>query len=94
MYYVYIITNHTHSTLYTGVTHDMQSRLWQHINIDGIGFANKFNCYKVVYCEHTETLDSALAREIQIKKWARKKKEWLIEMHNPDWLDLSLEWEY
>jgi len=92
MYYVYILSNHTNTTLYTGMTHDLKKRLWEHKNSDIESFANKFRCYKVVYFEPVESFDSALAREYQIKKWARVKKEKLIEMKNPDWLDLSLDW--
>jgi putative endonuclease len=37
-------------------------------------------------------VNSAIAREKQIKGWLRKKKVALIESLNPDWRDLSEDW--
>lgn len=34
----------------------------------------------------------AFEREKQIKRWRRSKKEWLIDMLNPERIDLSKEW--
>jgi len=39
----------------------------------------------------TEVTD-AIAREKQLKRWSRKKKEWLIEKYNPKWEDLFLKY--
>ena len=47
-----------------------------------------------MYFEETIDVLSAIAREKQLKKWRRDKKEFLINQMNPDWKDLSLEWEF
>ena len=48
----------------------------------------KYNVDKLVYFEQTENVMSALEREKQLKKWNRNKKKKLIEMKNPEWIDL------
>jgi predicted GIY-YIG superfamily endonuclease len=44
-----------------------------------------------VYFETTPDIRAAIAREKQIKKWSRRKKEVLIEAVNPEWRDLAAE---
>jgi putative endonuclease len=36
---------------------------------------------------------TALEREKEIKKWRREKKNNLVEKRNPEWKDLSTEWQ-
>ena len=92
-YYVYIVSNKTDSTVYIGMTHDLEKRLYEHKNHLAKGsFTDKYNCYKLVYYEWIDDYDSALAREKQIKKWNRNKKNKLINSINPEWKDLSLKW--
>lgn len=87
-YYVYILTNKS-KTLYTGITNDLNRRLYEHkiklIN----GFTKKYNLDILVYFEMFNNPDDAIRREKQIKGWLRKKKIALIESMNPDWKDLS-----
>ena len=90
-YYVYILTNSTR-TLYVGVTNDLERRLAQHKSRLGPGFTSKYNVNWLMYYEQTSDVESALAREKQIKAWRRSKKVELIEAMNPGWRDLSLEW--
>ncbi len=47
----------------------------------------------LVYYEEFSQVASALTREKEIKGWRREKKLKLILVENPDWLDLSLEWQ-
>ena len=86
-YCVYIMTNHSR-TLYIGVTGRLEGRVWEHKNKAAEGFTKKYNINKLVYFEQTENIDSALAREKQLKGWTRKKKIALIEKENPEWRDL------
>jgi len=91
-YFVYILSNFTKTTLYIGVTNDIQRRIFEHRNI-GIGsFSSKYKTHFLVYYEHTNDIYSALMREKQLKKWRREKKDYLIEQMNPEWKDLSKEW--
>ncbi|HMR99963.1 MAG TPA: GIY-YIG nuclease family protein [Anaerolineales bacterium] len=90
-YFVYIMTNRS-KTLYTGVTNNLERRVFEHKNKLVAGFTSKYNITKLVYYEETSDVHSALAREKQIKGWLRAKKVALIEDENPEWNDLSLEW--
>ena len=54
--------------------------------------ASKYDINWLVYYEQIADVESALAREKQIKAWRRSKKVALIEEMNPRWRDLSLEW--
>jgi putative endonuclease len=87
IYYVYITTNPTRSTLYIGVTNDIGKRLQQHYENRGNqeSFPGRYYCYNLVYCEVHEDVECAIEREKEIKKWRREKKVKLIEEQNPDW---------
>ena len=91
-FFVYIITNKNHTVLYTGVTNDLQRRMYEHQNGLTPGFASKYRCKKLVFWEATLSVDSAIAREKQIKSGSRRKKLDLIKAMNPQWLDLSEAW--
>jgi len=91
-YYVYILTNKNNTVLYTGVTNNLERRLYEHKNKLIDGFTKKYNINKLVFYEITNDINSAIAREKQIKGWLRIKKIKLIEMMNPNWEDLSAEW--
>ena len=78
-------------TLYTGVTSDLPQRVWQHKTDSLEGFTKRYQVHMLVYCEYHPDMNSAIAREKQIKKWRRDKKIALIESANPEWLDLSNE---
>jgi putative endonuclease len=90
-YYVYNMTNHSR-TLYTGVTNNLQRRVYAHKHKLVPGFTSKYNITKLVYYEEGNDVNAALAREKQIKGWLRAKKIALIESINSEWKDLSLEW--
>jgi len=79
-------------TLYTGVTNDLQRRVYEHKNKLVAGFTSNYNINKLVYLEETSDVTDAIAREKQIKGWTRAKKIALIESENPEWIDLSAEW--
>jgi putative endonuclease len=90
-YYVYIMTNKS-KTLYTGVTNNLERRVYEHKHRLIPGFTSKYNITKLVYYEEGNDVHIALTREKQIKGWLRAKKIALIESVNPEWKDLSLEW--
>jgi len=90
-YYVYIMTNKSR-TLYTGVTNNLERRVYEHKNKLVAGFTSKYNITQLVHYEETNDVQVALAREKQIKGWLRSKKIALIESTNPEWKDLSLDW--
>ena len=89
-YFVYILANQTNVTIYTGVTNDLQRRLWEHRNhADPNSFTAKYHVDKLVWYETAPSAEGAIAREKQIKSWSRSKKNRLIEGRNPRWEDLS-----
>lgn len=92
MYYVYILTNQYNTVLYTGVTNNLERRLYEHKNKLINGFTKKYNVDKLVYFEQTDNINSAITREKQIKGWIRKKKDELIASINAEWKDLSEDW--
>jgi putative endonuclease len=82
------MTNRHNTVLYTGVTGDLPRRVYEHKNGLGGIFTRKYNICKLVYYEMTESVESAIAREKQIKGGSRKKKVDLIHSLNPIWNDL------
>ncbi len=91
-YYVYIMASRSR-VLYAGVTNDLQRRVEQHKQKVVEGFTQKYNVTQLVYYEMTNDIHVALNREKEIKGWLRKKKIALIESVNPQWKDLSEEWD-
>jgi len=88
-YSVYIITNRYNTVLYTGVTNDLNRRVYEYKNHLIKGFTAKYNVEKLVYYESTPDIYAAIQREKQIKGGSRKKKIDLIEGLNSEWRDLS-----
>ena len=93
MNYVYILSNWDDSVLYIGVTSNLPKRLYEHRNGLADGFTKKYNVHKLLYYEETSYMRSALEREKQLKMWTRAKKNALIQTRNPNWKDLSVDWD-
>ncbi|VAX15074.1 Excinuclease ABC, C subunit-like [hydrothermal vent metagenome] len=91
-YYVYIMTNKNNTVLYTGVTNNLEKRVYEHKEKINPGFTAKYNICKLVYYEDSGDIRYAIQREKQIKAGSRKKKVDLVEKCNSNWKDLSLEW--
>ena len=89
VFYVYILTNTHHNVLYTGVTNDLERRCFEHKQKKIKGFTQKYNVDKLIYFERFDSIDSAIAREKQIKGYSREKKLALINQFNNDWKELS-----
>ncbi|MEN8134482.1 MAG: GIY-YIG nuclease family protein [Thermodesulfobacteriota bacterium] len=89
MYYVYLRTNWNNEVMYVGMTNDLERRIFEHKIKAVKGFTEKYNVNKLVYFEQTSDVNVAIAREKEIKKWRREKKDALVKQVNPDWLDLS-----
>ncbi len=86
-YYIYIVTNESKTTLYTGVTSNLLKRILEHRENKGEDktFAGKYYCHNLIYYEHFTDISHAIVREKQIKGWSRAKKIVLIEKMNPEW---------
>ncbi|HAS46074.1 MAG TPA: endonuclease [Microscillaceae bacterium] len=94
-YFVYITTNPGRTVLYTGVTNDLLTRIRQHEENEGNRktFTGRYFCYNLVYWEHFQFVEDAIAKEKQLKGWSRAKKEALINETNPQWIFLNDEIE-
>lgn len=89
-FYVYIMASQS-GTLYIGVTNNLLRCATEHKEGKIDGFSKKYSCNKLVYYEHCKNIYSIIAREKEIKKWRREKKELLIKSLNPHWNDLYLD---
>ena len=87
-FYVYIMTNKCNTVLYTGVTNDLL-RIYEHKNKLVEDFTKKYNITKLVYCDITEDIESAIRREKQLKNWHRDWKAKQITRFNSQWRDLT-----
>ncbi len=87
--YTYLVTNYTHTVLYTGVTANIKGRIREHkLKIHPNSFTAKYNCNKLVWYKSFETIVEAIEEEKRIKAGSRLKKEFLISELNPTWIDL------
>ena len=84
----YILASSWNGTLYVGVTSDLIKRVWEHKNDLVDGFTKKYRVHHLVWFEQHESMESAIAREKNIKDWQRTWKIRLIEEANPTWRDL------
>lgn len=88
-YYIYIVTNKNKSVLYIGVTDDLIRRVYEHRNhIIENSFTDKYHCEYCIYYEIFNDINQAIERETQLKKWNRLKKKNLINVKNPNWIEL------
>ena len=85
---VYLLASQRNGTLYCGVTSDLVKRIWQHRNHLAKGFTDRYCVTLLVWYECWPTMDAAILREKQIKKWRRAWKLQLIDAGNPSWRDL------
>jgi putative endonuclease len=79
--------------MYVGMTNNLERRLFEHKTKMVDGFTKKYNVNKLVYFEETSDVHVAIAREKEIKKWRREKKNNLVISMNPEWKDLSDSWQ-
>ena len=87
--YVYFMTTSSNKVLYVGVTNSLKRRVAEHAEGTGSEFTSKYNCNKLVYYESFPDIEQAILREKQIKHFKREWKNQLVEVVNPEWLDLK-----
>ena len=90
-YFVYIMANESKMT-YTGVTNNLERRVFEHKAKLHDGYTKKYNLTRLVYMETTNEVTEAIQGEKQIKGWLRSRKVALIESENPQWADLAEGW--
>ncbi len=87
---VYIVASGYNLAIYVGVTSNLVGRIMQHRAGRFDGHTKKYGIHRLVYFEVAETMESAIAREKQLKRWRREWKRNLIERQNPMWNDLAV----
>lgn len=88
-YYVYIVECSDHS-YYTGVTNNVDGRVWEHNNLeDKKAYTYSRRPVVLKFVEVWDDIQGAIDREKQIKGWSRKKKEALINGKDNDLPKLS-----
>jgi putative endonuclease len=87
---IYILASGYNGTLYTGVTSNLLGRLLQHRTGTFPGFTKRHTIVRLVYYEVADTMEAAIAREKQLKRYRREWKRNLIERENPEWNDLAV----
>ncbi len=92
-FFVYIITNKKNGTLYIGMTGDIERRMAEHKLKQADGFSKRYGLDKLVYYEKFEDSYPAFKRERQMKAWKRQWKINRIIEDNPDWQDISKDWD-
>ena len=90
MYCVYIMTSEQNSVMYIGVTNELTRRVYEHKNGLADSFTKRYNVHKLVYFEEFGDVNAAIAREKQLKRWTRVKKDALVKTKNPNFNDWSL----
>jgi putative endonuclease len=90
-FHVYIMASLSRC-IYIGVTNDLLRRVAEHRRSAIPGFTRKYRVNRLVYFEQTADVRVAIAREKQLKRWPRWRKDRLIEQHNAGWEDLSAPW--
>ena len=88
---VYILASRRYGTLYVGVTSHLMQRVQQHREDKFEGFTADHNVKMLMWFEQYGTMETAILREKQIKKWKRQWKINIIEAQNPDWRDLAVD---
>lgn len=87
-YFVYLLASGRNGTLYVGVTNDLVRRIAQHRTHLADGFSKKYEVTRLMWFEVHQSVEAAIGREKQIKKWRRAWKVALFAETNPRWDDL------
>ena len=76
-YWVYIIRC-ADGSYYIGSTRDLEKRLRAHEEGRAAAYTARRRPLYLAFSEKHDTMEAARRRELQIKRWTRKKKEALI----------------
>ena len=90
-YYVYTLASRS-GVLYTGVTNNLERRVWEHKHSTQPSFTQKYKVNRLVHFEEFSHIHDAIAAEKRIKGWVRAKKLEMIRAENPTMRDLSEGW--
>jgi putative endonuclease len=80
-------------TLYTGVTNNLERRIFEHKERRQGSFTARYNVNRLVYFEEFSDINQAIKPEKEIKSLTRRRKIRSIESMNAQWRDLSQAWK-
>ena len=90
--FIYIMSNKNRTTLYIGVTNNLERRVLEHRSGEGSVFTSKYNLTDLVYFERISGMQNAIKREKQLKNWHKEWKWNLIKEENPELKDIAIDW--
>jgi len=90
--YIYLMSNKNRTTLYIGVTNNIQRRVLEHKSGQGSVFTSKYNLTDLLYFERIIGMQNAINREKQLKNWHKEWKWNLIKEENPELRNLAKKW--
>ena len=88
-HFVYILASRPHGAIYIGAASDLRPWIEQHRMGSVDAHTKKYQIRTLVYFEQHDTVEAALIREKQLKRWLRAWKDELIGKHNPRWRDIT-----
>ena len=86
---MYLMASRKDGATYLGVTDNLEVRVSQHKSGKGGEHTSKYQINNLVWFERFPDKVQAREQEFRMKKWSRAWKVALIEDNNPEWLDLS-----
>ena len=86
-----MLTDPNHRHLYIGVTSNLAERIHHHLHRVIDSWPRARGCTKLVFYEMYPSIWECIAREKQLKKWTRAKKEALIDLANPTRVNLIID---
>lgn len=88
-WFVYILTNYTNSVFYTGITNNLERRIFEHQKQQcKNSFSSRYRLYKLIWFEEFNSPIEAIEAEKKVKDFRREKKLNLIKSKNPSFKDL------
>ncbi|MBT6254169.1 GIY-YIG nuclease family protein, partial [Candidatus Uhrbacteria bacterium] len=78
------MTNTGNTVIYTGVTNDLERRVWEHRQWVPGTFCGTYKITKLVYFENVDSIEEAIVEEKRIKGGSRRRKIVMIERENPE----------
>ena len=90
--FVYMMSNSKRTTLYIGVTNDIERRVLEHKIGMGSKFTSKYNRHYLLFFEELPCMNDAIDREKQLKNWHKEWKWNLIKENNPSFTYLAKKW--
>lgn len=84
MWFVYVLLCED-SSLYTGVSNDLEKRFLDHKNGKGGHYTRSHKPIKIIYSEQLSTQSEALKRESEIKSWSREQKIRILGLKLTPW---------